>query len=498
MYVYRQNEIKNIDHNAAAQGFSLFTLMENAGRGLFEKIYPLLSKEKRIIILAGKGNNGGDGIVLARYLKHAGYHVDLTFPVGMPKTAIAKKHLSYYYEQGFDHKHFTIERHDYDVIIDCLLGIGTTLPLRPEMSVVIKWMNDSQALKMAVDVPTGVVADHGECGEAFQADVTFCLHGAKPSAFLLPASHFYGRLHVIDIGLKQTSHIHILSRKEVKASLPRRGAATHKGTYGTSLLVAGNDEMPGSALLSAIGAIRVGTGKLMIATTKFAASIIATQVPEATYLLSGLEQIGNGDIPKKLAAVGIGPGIDAKEKAQKALIELMKHDMPLVVDAGALLPLEGWHHKREAPVILTPHPGEFSRLTQLAIKDIQANRIEVAQQLATSKQVTIVLKGQYTVIAFPDGEAIINPTGNSGLAKGGSGDVLTGIMVSMLATHKNWKEAIANAVYIHGLCADQWTEQYSEASMVASDFNKLLPIVLKQIMQENDSYHDKLLKKKKF
>lgn len=480
MHIYQKHEIRQMDHQAVKQGFSMFTLMENAGRGLFQKIEPLLVEQGRILILAGKGNNGGDGIVLARYLKKHGYHTSLALPLGRPQTKVAKQHLQYYKKQGFTVD--TWDQHQaYHVIIDCLLGIGTKLPLRNHVKDIVNWCNQMNCLRIAVDVPTGIVADHGEVDQAFQADYTFCLHGYKPAAFLLPASQFFGKVEVVDIGLKQTSNIRMLTKTDVPKTWPMRQQAAHKGTFGTSLLIAGSDHMPGSALLGAIGAIRTGTGKLTIATTTLAASMITPRVPEATFLLNGLQKIANGTIPEKIAAIGIGPGLDDRKNILLALKNLNNYDKPLVIDAGALIPLSEWYQKneRKQPIIITPHPGEFSRLTNTSIENIQANRINMAKNYAQTYEVTVVLKGQYTVIAFPDGEVRINPTGNNALAKGGTGDVLTGMMVSMLATHEHWKDAVANAVYIHGLCADEWIHTYTSSSMVASDFDRLLPTVIR-------------------
>lgn len=480
MHVFYQKEIREIDQQAEQQGFSLFSLMENAGRGLAEKIEPLLKADDRIIILCGRGNNGGDGIVIARYLLQAGFSVSICFPLGDPTAKAAKQHLHYFKEQKHRTEDWNRNRNP-DVIIDALLGIGITLPLRENTRDVIDWCNSTDALKIAIDLPTGVLADRGEVGEggAFMADVTFALHGAKPSAFLLPSSTYYGKMETVSIGLKQKSGIEVIQRKRVAETLPKRPFASHKGSFGTSMLIAGSDEMPGSALLAATGAIRSGTGKLIIGTTKFAASVIAPVVPEATYVWNGLEKAARGELPEKIATIGIGPGIADEKLVTEALRVFMQLDLPLVIDAGALLKRESWAAK--GPVILTPHPGEFSRLTGMAVADIQANRIELAREFSNEHQAILVLKGNDTVIAFPDGEVFINPTGNSGLAKGGSGDVLTGMIVSMLATHEYAKDAVINAVYVHGLCAEKWSETKSEASMAASDFATLLPIVLKDL-----------------
>src|SRR5699024_5110007 len=203
-------------------------------------------------------------------------------------------------------------------------------------------------------------------------------------------------------------------------------------------------------------------------------------VPEATYMLGGIKTLNEtGNLPSKISAIGIGPGLQEVTEVDQALDTLMQTDMPLVVDAGALLANRAW--KRKAPTILTPHHGEFSRLTGIAIPDIQANRMKVAQDFAIEQDVTLVLKGRHTVIAFPDGQVSINTTGNTGLAKGGSGDVLTGMITSMLSYYDDYRAAVTNAVFLHGLCADVWLEANSETTMVASDFDELLPKVFRMM-----------------
>lgn len=501
MYIYQAEEIRHVDAEAERQGLSAFTLMENAGRGLFEKMTPLIAPDMTIGILSGKGNNGGDGIVLARYLKKAGFRATLMFPLGEPSSDVAKAHLDHYLHQGYEVDAWD-EAKTFDVIVDAILGIGTRLPLRDDVKRVIRWANGQDALRIAIDVPTGLLSDRGHvettdekphvnerkksipAANVFQADYTFSLHGAKPSAFLHPASAYYGKLDVVDIGVKQTSRVKVTERKEVVRTLPVRNPAGHKGTFGASLIVAGSDEMPGSVTLSAIGAIRSGTGRLIIATTERAIPVIASHVPEATFLANGLKRIAEGEIPEKLAAVGIGPGLVDARLTNEALDRLFQLGVPVVVDAGALMRRDSW--EAAGPVVLTPHPGEFSRLTGLSVEEIENNRIELAGEFAEKHGVFVVLKGKHSVIAFPNGKVFINPTGNTGLAKGGSGDVLTGILVSFLATHDDVERAVVNAVFVHGLCADHWAKHYSEAAMTASDFHRLLPVVLKQLEAENE------------
>lgn len=475
MYIYKEKEIREADLRANQNGLPVETLMESAGRGLFYKIKEIVTPNQKILILSGTGNNGGDGIVLARYLKQHDYQVDLVFPFGEPKSEVARKHLQFYQSVGFTWSQ-NIPEEKYDVIIDCMLGVGTKLPLRDTYKTVVEWCNNQDGVKIAVDLPTGVMADSGECDISFQAQYTFALHGIKPSAFLIPSGKYYGKVDSVDIGLPQTSKWKVWTEQDVKYSLHKRDPFSHKGTFGTGLLVAGTDEMPGSAVLAASGAMKMGIGKLMVGTSKYVASLIVQQVPEATFTFNGLDKLADGEILERIHGIAIGPGLTDQEKIERALSNIWKTDLPVVLDAGALY--KRTYPKRDAPIIITPHPGEFSRLTNLSTKEIQKNRLEYASNYALEHGVIVVLKGLNTVIAFPDGTGIINPTGNAGLAKGGSGDTLTGMILALICTEQDIKAAVANAVYLHGLCADELMKSENERTIVASQLPDVLGKVL--------------------
>jgi ADP-dependent NAD(P)H-hydrate dehydratase / NAD(P)H-hydrate epimerase len=471
LYIYTEQEIKDIDSLAEQKGMSLFTLMENAGSGLYRSMIEIINRSEKVVILAGKGNNGGDGIVLARYLKNNGYHVILTFPLGLPKTQTAKEHLFYYKACGYEIDPFS-ETYHPDVVVDSLLGVGSQLPLRPDIAKITDWINGQGSKVIAIDLPTGVSSDAGNVDEhAIRADYTYSLHGYKPSAFLFPSSECYGDTKVIDIGIPQNSNWRVWTEQDVRDTLLKSLGNTHKGTFGTGLLVAGNDEMPGSVSLAAIGAVRFGIGKLSIATTKHASIIIGTFVPEATFIYN--LQASQND--QRFSSIAIGPGINPDEQLEQTISELLKQPVPVILDAGALSPRT--YKKRNAPTILTPHPGEFSRLTGKSSREIQKNRIQLAHIFAQEHDVILVLKGSYTVIAFPDGSGIINTTGNRALSKGGTGDTLTGMLLASINSHVGVKEAIANAVYIHGACSDKWVQHRGEQTMSAHDFDSLLPEV---------------------
>src|SRR5690625_4389430 len=211
MFVYNREDIRKIDKNAINQGFSMYSLMENAGKGLFQKVKSVFTKNDRILIIADSGNNDVDGVVRARYLNQNGYKVSLTFPLGLTKTDVAKEQLNYYEKQGFSIEKWRREN-KYDVLIDAILGIGTKLPLQLNLEELIVWCNHASSLKIAIDIPTGITVDHGEFEFAFHADYTFCLHGIKPSAFLLPSHQYYGVVDSVDIGLLHTSQIRVLQK----------------------------------------------------------------------------------------------------------------------------------------------------------------------------------------------------------------------------------------------------------------------------------------------
>lgn len=265
----------------------------------------------------------------------------------------------------------------------------------------------------------------------------------------------------------------------VKATLPERDEASHKGSFGTGLLIAGSPDMPGAAMLAGIGAMRSGIGKLVIGTAEEVIPIIVQRLPEATYERNGLKKIAEGKLMiDQFRVIAVGPGIVPNELAEKAIIKILDSDVPVILDAGALSKRD--YKERQAPTILTPHPLEFSRITGVKVNELQQNREHYAQVCAKKLGVTIVVKGQHTIVAFPDGETWKNLTGNSALAKGGTGDTLTGMLLGMLCIHDNWKHAVLNAVFLHGACADAWLKKRSAHTMLAHELTDFLPKVWKR------------------
>ncbi|QHJ71292.1 NAD(P)H-hydrate dehydratase [Planococcus halotolerans] len=277
--------------------------------------------------------------------------------------------------------------------------------------------------------------------------------------------------------------IPVWSKDHVRMHLPQRQSGSHKGTYGTALLIAGSTGMPGAAVLAAKAAMRSGLGKLVVATARESITPIASHVPEATFEPELMERINDPELDlTSYKAIAIGPGMLPDQKTEAAVEHLLQLGKPLVMDAGALS--ERTYAKTEAPVILTPHPGEFSRITGVPVEKLQQQRAHHAANCAVKLGVTIVLKGQNTVIAFPDGETYLNATGNSALAKGGTGDTLTGMLLGMLCCHDNWRHAVLNAVHLHGACADEWIKTHSAHTLLAHELTELLPTVMKPYEQQ--------------
>ncbi|PSL41760.1 ADP-dependent NAD(P)H-hydrate dehydratase [Planomicrobium soli] len=274
-------------------------------------------------------------------------------------------------------------------------------------------------------------------------------------------------------------HAGIWNKENVRSTLPLREVDSHKGTYGTGLLIAGSPDMPGATMLAGLGAMRSGAGKLVIGTEPEVISIIVQRLPEATYESKALERIAKGFLElDSFRAIAIGPGIIPNDLTEKAIQKILAGKVPVILDAGALSKRD--YEGRQAPTILTPHPLEFSRVTGIKVKELQQNRMHYARLCSKKLGAAIVLKGKETVVAFPDGDTWINPTGNSALAKGGTGDTLTGMLLGMLCIHEDWKHAVLNSVYLHGACADAWVEKNSAHTLLAHELTELLPQVWKE------------------
>ena len=502
MHIVTAAEMYATDRYTIEQiGMSAETLMESAGQAAARVLIQQIAPHARIGVMAGAGNNGGDGIVIARLLKSYGYSTDLwLIPLKEKITGTAKTALNIYENCGYEVKSYTDNETEfdkklesYDVIVDALLGIGVTGELRSPYSEIIDKINKREKCEVySIDMPSGVLADTGAVHKAVQADVTITIQSPKLSAFLFPAAGYYGKLVNVDIGiptvaLEKNSSVRLLwNETNVVRTLPIRERSSHKGTYGKGMVIGGSRNMTGAIMMTALAALRSGAGLTTMAIPDEIYSVVASHIPEVMYFpcsshnghFSGEINLDDIDVD----AIAVGPGMGRTIGTKKITEKVLRQNVPVVLDADALY---FWSEyapivsQRNEATILTPHPGEMARILNRPIRDIESKRFEVAKDFAIEYGVYLVLKGPNTIVTTPDGKQYVNPTGNPSLAKGGSGDVLTGMILAFIMQHHNIQEAISNAVFIHGKAADMLLEKtHSYMDVLATDVIEEIPQTL--------------------
>ncbi|MBA9038484.1 NAD(P)H-hydrate epimerase [Bacillus aryabhattai] len=477
-------------------GMSEESLMENAGQAAANALSERIEKHENIGLLIGTGNNGGDGFVIARALKSKGYEVDVwVVPAREKIKGAAKKAMIIYENAGFTWQsagdNFSVKK--YTVLIDCLLGIGVKGSIKSPYDDIIKKINDSKAYIYSIDVPSGVMEQKQEL--TVRADATITLQQPKITAFTYPSKESYGELIVVDIGMpplaieKSSSFKEVWSTQHIKQSFPIRHASSNKGTHGKGIVIGGSIQTPGAPMLTSKAALTSGAGLLTLALPSDIHAIAAGHMLEVMYKpCPSKDGFFAGEIPleeAKYDAIAVGPGLGRTKETKKVVEQVLYQPVSVVVDADALfhLPhLETEVKEREHATILTPHPGEMARLVDTTIAEVEANRFSISRQYAVENGVYLVLKGPNTIVTTPDGKQYVNTTGNAGLAKGGTGDTLTGIILALIMQHDSLQEAISNAVYVHGKAADVLLDQgHTMMDMLASDVISALPAVLGQL-----------------
>lgn len=483
MKILNRSMIRSLEKNAAESGiFSYEEMMENAGCTAFGILADNYDFEgKKVLVALGNGNNGGDGAVIAEKLSKI-CETEIYRPFGNFNSYPAKN-----FEKSIsDIKKTETLSDKYDYVIDALFGIGLNRPLDLKTQDVIKKLNDLSGIKISVDIPSGIDCD-AEAGRtnAFKADFTVTFIALKPCFVFPPFNEYSALTKVADIGIKPTDYLY----KTTHAVYKKRPKNAHKGTFGTALTFCGSYGMCGASVLSAKSALRSGVGILKAAVCDKNYSAFTSCVPEAVVSLFKTDSDGFADIPEERTvsllnsadAVLFGCGTGRSDKAVKALKAIIKNsEIPMVLDADGINILSqdiNIIRERKAPLIISPHPKEMSRLTGLSVLEIENNRIKAAADFAEKYKVTVILKGANTVVACSDGEIFINTTGNSGMASGGSGDVLSGIIVSLLAQGYSEKDATVTAVYIHGLAGDFAAKRLTKRSMIASDIIEELKFI---------------------
>ena len=442
---------------------------------------------KDFAFFCGTGNNGGDGLAIARLLAERGVNVHVWCVRGAGVSSAEQQiNLKRLTEIGIsvpmiEHPNQFPDVDKRTIVVDALLGTGLTRPLAGLLKETVRFLNGVSCTRVAIDIPTGMFADaenEGHDGPIFQAHHTLSFEVPKLSFFLPSMASFVGTLHILPIGLdapyiaQQKSAFSFLQEEDIAPLLLTRSSFAHKGVFGHALIVAGSYGKVGAAILATKAALRSGSGLVSALVPKCAYALLQSAVPEAM-VMTGKEKnylVGTADL-RSFSAVGIGPGIGQEVATGELLLHLLKNaTVPLVLDADALNILAAhpkWIQEIPKGSILSPHVKEFERLFGLQKSSLA--RLTRQQEIAQKLGLYIVLKGHYSSIAFPDGRVFFNSTGNPGMATGGSGDVLTGLLTGLLAQSYPPDLAVLLGVYLHGLAGDLARDHVGEEALIASD-----------------------------
>lgn len=499
-------------------------LMELAGLGASRMLLELMEgMPATVTVVCGRGNNGGDGLVVARHLHRAGLDVSV-FIIGSPsqgsgnskenqtnRDILQNLGLEIEYVTDNDLEPLKSAVMETSAVVDALLGTGLDRPVEGLMAQVIELINESGRPVLSIDIPSGINSDTGqEMGPSIRAQATATFGSIKPGLLCHPGARNAGEIRIIDIGMPMPETLPEEMRDslpqleiprwwlatvyDVQDKLPERKADSHKGDFGQVLLVAGSLGMSGASVMAAKSCLRSGAGLAVIATTRS----LLPNLPAEEIIYRGLSETESGTIsPQAMRDVEqemeradvmvIGPGLSSNLETIQFVQELIKKvRCDCVVDADGLNALSQNPKvlmEAEGGFIFTPHPKELSRLMGKTVKEVQSDRIRAAQDAAKRFGATIVLKGAHTVVATPDDDVFIIPTGNSGMATAGSGDVLSGIIAGLLAQGMKRTWAAVCGAYIHGAAGDLAAAELGEDGMIASDIIDCIPIIMKMLRE---------------
>lgn len=522
MILVTAGEMQEMDRQTIeSHGIPGLELMENAGRGATVALLDQFGNQLKsgVGIVCGKGNNGGDGFVIARYLAEKGIQVGVYL---LAKSAAVKgdaaanlKRLSALNltvneipdENTFLKAKSRLSR--YGLIVDAILGTGLTSEVRGFFKTVIDFINSTGIAVFAVDIPSGLNSDTGQsCGTCIRARSTATFALAKIGHCTYPGAEYTGKLEIIDIGIPQSvlesvgPKQFLLTPEQIRSYLQPRPADTHKGRTGHLLVIAGSTGKTGAAAMTAAAAMRAGAGLVTLGIAASLNPILETQVLEV--MTTPLPEYRNGilgdeavdDILQQAAGkscLAIGPGIGQAKKTRNLLKEITRQiQIPMVIDADGLNNLAGQCSllkKIKAATVLTPHPGEMARLIESTPAEVQQDRVKCARNFAIKFGVHVVLKGAATVIAHPDGNTFINPTGNPGMASGGMGDVLTGALAGFIAQGFSPQAAAHTAVYLHGAAADTLANRVGPIGYLAREVMNAIPAEIKKLLENQNLQH---------
>ena len=508
-------EMRALEERASAAGRPPPVLMEDAGLAVAQELWISLGavSERKVVLLIGPGNNGGDGLVAARHLQEFGANVVVLLLASRDED---DPNLRQLLEREISVRSVTEESDlpsldealaGADAVVDAVLGTGRARPLGGVIAGALARVSEAQATGLsrpqlfAVDLPTGVDCDTGTVDpHALRADMTIALGCSKVGLHTLPGAEYAGRVEVAEIGLPPEAvdalPVEMLNARWVRERLPARPAGANKGTFGRVLVVAGSKLYLGAARLATLGALRTGAGLVTLACPASVQPLVASGLTEATYLpLADDEGFVAGEAAVEVARAlpgydvlllgpGLGQGAPQESFVRQLLCSLPEDGPKVLIDADGLnilAKLPRWWERISAPCVLTPHPGEHARLTRRSVPEVQGDRLSAAREAAQAWGQTLVLKGAYTVIASADGRAGVNPYANPALASAGTGDVLAGAIAGLMAQGLAPFEAACCGVYLHAAAAEGLRPELGDAGLLAGDLLPELPRTLREL-----------------
>jgi hydroxyethylthiazole kinase-like uncharacterized protein yjeF len=505
MKIASVKEIRMLDKKAEEFGLKSEILMENAGNAAFYAIEKEMHgvEEKKFVVFAGTGNNGGDGFVVARKLASSGASVSL-FLLGDPAKIRGAALENYNRLNSFPIERYTIKFFDRitemnifrcDAIIDAIFGIGISREIKGIYKEIIEGINISGKTVFSIDIPSGINGDTGEImGTAVKANYTITFGLPKRGLFIYPGADFTGKLYISHISyppsLYNSEDIKVQINIPIK--IPERENDTHKGNFGKALFVSGGGNYLGAPYFSSMAFLKTGGGLSYLATPKSLSPFIVSKASEVVALpmdetnektlsLKSLQKIL--EFTEKVDIVSIGSGITLDEETQELSREIIKNtNKPIIIDGDGLTSISKNKEiikNRTAPTILTPHLGEFSRLVDKSISEIKLKKIEFLQQYAEELNAVIILKGAFTLIGLPDKRVFVNTSGNPGMATAGSGDVLTGTIAAMYGIGLSIEGATRTGTFLHGLAGDLLINSIGQDGITATEILNNLPKAVK-------------------
>lgn len=489
--------IYKIDKLSEKAGIESAILMENAGKNAAQEISNSISEKKDVLIVCGKGHNGGDGYVIARHLKRMGFDVSI-YPYNIPKKGNDPTYLNYRICKNIGIDFIKDLSKKFDVIIDSILGIGLKLPLKEQLQSLLDILNKKNAFKIAIDIPTGLDSNTGIVGKyAFKSDLTITMELPKIGMYITPGNLFCGDIKVSDIGIPSSIYSNIkfnnyaIDKNLAKYLLPKRSDNSHKGSFGKILLIGGSKSYPGAIMLSSKSAVKSGAGLVYSAFPESLSRTISSYIPDTIKIplketeegsidLSNFKKII--DVSNDMDAVLIGPGI-SDNKVTLNFVEMIvgEIDKPIILDADGLRILYNNSISiKTDKLLITPHPGEAARVLGINADEINTKRLNFARLLSDKFKCTVLLKGYKSIITNGN-ETYINLSGNSALARGGSGDILSGIITAFMGNGMDILNAASLGSYLHGLTGEIASENLSKYSISMDELIAIIPEAFKCI-----------------